>query len=193
MDIKKLKGNWKNGWAYDLHTLSSDYLGEDQYGHPRFNTIRSDMGELVYQLKYGGDQNALAKIVHLLDRFRGVEKKDMIVPIPSSDTSRKVQPVEAIATALGERRGVPVLTDLLKKTGGGPQLKNVDDPDERAALLRKHMAIHEPSRVTGKNVLLVDDLYRSGATLTVATELLYGVGKAKTVSVLTMTRTRSNR
>ena len=99
----------------------------------------------------------------------------------------------AIATALGKCRGVTVINDLLRKTGGGPQLKNVDDPEERLALLREHMSIHEPGRASGKKVLLVDDLYRSGATLTIATELLYEEGGAKSVSVLTLTRTRSNR
>ena len=42
-------------------------------------------------------------------------------------------------------------------------------------------------------ILLVDDLYRSGTTLRVATDLLKTTGKAEKVSVLTMTKTRSNR
>jgi predicted amidophosphoribosyltransferase len=44
----------------------------------------------------------------------------------------------------------------------------------------------------GKKVLLVDDLYRSGATLNAITDLLLTEGKAASVSVLTITRTRSN-
>ena len=44
--------------------------------------------------------------------------------------------------------------------------------------------------ISGKNVLLLDDLYRSGATLTVATEVLLEAG-AKSVVVLTLTKTRS--
>lgn len=193
MGKQRLKGNWKKGVAYDLHTLRSEYLGDDERGHPQFNTTRSDMGELVYRLKYNGDQKALPKIVRLLDAVKGIEKADIIVPVPSSDKSRKVQPVVAIADALGGRRGVTVVHDLLIKTGGGPQLKNVGDPDERMAILREHMTINKPERAKGQKILLVDDLYRSGATLAIATDILYEVGKARSVKVLTMTRTRSNR
>ncbi len=34
----KLEGNWKNGIAYDLHTLSSTYLGQNEFGHDRYDT-----------------------------------------------------------------------------------------------------------------------------------------------------------
>jgi len=47
--------------------------------------------------------------------------------------------------------------------------------------------------LSNKNILLLDDLYRSGATLRVATELLYNNCNVKDVYVLTMTKTRSNR
>ena len=32
---KKLIGPWKEGYALDVHTVSSDYLGEDQFGNAR--------------------------------------------------------------------------------------------------------------------------------------------------------------
>ena len=47
-------------------------------------------------------------------------------------------------------------------------------------------------RTTGKNVLLFDDLFRSGATLNAITGLLLRQGQAASVRVLTITRTRSN-
>jgi len=42
-------------------------------------------------------------------------------------------------------------------------------------------------------ILLVDDLYRSGATLEAVTKSLLGQGQARKVFALTFTRTRSNR
>ncbi len=56
----KLKGNWKKGFAYDVHTLESVYLGVDQYGHDRWENTRSEMGELLYKLKYRGDMALLS-------------------------------------------------------------------------------------------------------------------------------------
>ncbi len=46
-------------------------------------------------------------------------------------------------------------------------------------------------RTEGQDILLCDDLYRSGATASVITNLLKNEGKAKTVRLLTLTRTRS--
>ena len=102
------------------------------------------------------------------------------------------EPVTEIALALGQHYGVKVLPDFLAKKPGGPQLKNVDDPEKRTELLRRALYIRSDTSVAGCAILLIDDLYRSGATLTVATELLYRAG-ARKVSVLTMTKTRSKR
>jgi len=88
---------------------------------------------------------------------------------------------------------VPVIADLLFKKPGSPELKNVTDPEERRRLLRESMAISSKYDIAGMQILLVDDLYRSGATLSAATDLLMKDGKAASVSVLTMTKTRSKR
>ena len=189
----ELSGNWRKGIAYDIHSLDSVYLGADQAGHDRWETTRSEMGELVYRLKYRGDRTVLPQIVALLERIKGLENFDYIVPIPPTDASRRHQPVAEIAIALGNRYGVRVLPDLLRKANGGIQLKNVDDPDERRELLRETMKIADKYDVAGAKILLIDDLFRSGATLTVATDLLLGEARAADVCVLTMTKTRSRR
>ena len=46
-------------------------------------------------------------------------------------------------------------------------------------------------RLQGKSVLLLDDLYRSGATLNALTAAVYAQGGAANVYVLALTRTRS--
>lgn len=187
-----LKGNWKKGVAFDVHTLDSIYLGVDEYGHDRWETTRSEMGQLLYELKYRGDQSAVKKIVGLLGIFKGLETMDCIVPIPATNPHRAIQPVLEIAKELGKRINVPVLEGLLTKKQGGPELKNVNDPDERRKLLKQKLVLAQKKDVIGKNVLLVDDLYRSGTTLVAATDILYD-GGAKNVYVLTMTKTRSRR
>ena len=48
----ELKGNWKKGFACDVHTLSSTYLGVNAWGHDKYENTRSEMGELLYKLKY---------------------------------------------------------------------------------------------------------------------------------------------
>ncbi|QPF92310.1 ComF family protein [Bradyrhizobium commune] len=191
--VINLDGNWKSGKAYDLHTVSSTHLGTDEFGHDRFDNARSEMGELVYQLKYKGDTSKVQPIVALLDDIKGIEGFDFIIPIPPTKKNRPVQPVELIAEALGARRKVAVATGALTNSGD-EELKGVTDPIARKELLDEALKL-DPSqgKFKGKKVLLVDDLYRSGSTLRVATDLLYKEGEAAQVSVLTMTRTRSNR
>ena len=190
--IISLEGNWRSGKAYDVHTVSSAHIGIDDFGHDRFETTRSEMGELLYQLKYKGVKTAVAKIVALLDAIKGIEKCDFIIPIPPTKKGRPYQPVEMIAVALGDRRGVKVLKDFLVNDGN-EELKDITDPVARDEMLQKALKLAGNGNVAGKKVLLVDDLYRSGSTLRIATDLLYREGKAKAVGVLTMTKTRSNR
>lgn len=187
-----LEGNWRSGKAYDLHTVASTYLGVDQFGHDRFENTRSEMGELVYALKYNADLSAVPKIMQLLDKISGIEKFDYIIPIPATNKNRPFQPVEAIADALGKRRKVTVLKECLLNSGT-EELKSVSDPVARIELLKKALSLSGSDKTNGKSVLLLDDLYRSGATLKLATDLLCTEGKAAYVCVLTMTKTRSNR
>lgn len=188
----EVHGNWKKGLAFDVHTLASTYLGTDDLGYQRWDNTRSQMGELIYRLKYKDDRTTVPHILALLDRIKGIDQMDRIVPIPATRTSRPWQPVDLIADGLGRYHGVPVLFDVLQKSPHGPELKDMDDPTVRLHTLRASLSIANEHKVVGQKILLVDDLYRSGATLTVATELLLKVGAGE-VNVLTMTYTRSRR
>lgn len=189
----ELKGNWKRGFAYDVHTLDSVYMGVDEHGHDSWQTTRSEMGELLYRLKYQGDVSVVGQIVDMLGKYKGLETMDAIIPVPSTNKQRKIQPVLAIAQALAKRINVPVLDNVLQKQTGGQELKNIDDPQERQALLKTSLTLNPKANLAGKNILLLDDLYRSGSTLTVATDILYQQAKVKNVFVLVMTKTRSKR
>ena len=48
----RIPGRWRDGRALDVHTVSSVYVGDDEFGHARFETRRSAMGDLLYRLKY---------------------------------------------------------------------------------------------------------------------------------------------
>lgn len=189
----ELIGNWNKGFAHDVHTLDSMYMGVDEYGHHRYKTTRSDMGELVYQLKYCSDRTVIGKIVDMLDKYKGLETMDAIIPIPSTNKNRAIQPVYEIAQELGRRISVPVLENVLITQENGQELKNIDNPDDRKKVLQKQMILTNIHPIATYNILLIDDLYRSGSTLHVATDILYQQAKVKSVSVLIMTKTRSKR
>lgn len=191
----KLEGNWEIGLAFDIHTLSSEYLGQNEYGYDMYDSTRSEMGELVYQLKYKHDSTTVHKIVDLLQGIKDLdlEQIDFIIPIPPSNINRAEQPVFSIATEFGRRFNIEVCLDVLAKSKGSKELKNITNPDERQEALKNYIFIDKHYDLSGKKVLLIDDLYRSGATLRVATDLLYSEEQVERVHVLTMTKTRINR
>lgn len=186
-----LIGNWQWGSAYDIHTISSQHY-TDESGRDRWNNTRSEMGELVYKLKYKSDKSVTKRIVSLLLKgYTGLGGVDAIIPAPPSK-QRSFQPVYEICQELGSLVNVPVLYSVLLKKSESQELKGIEDVGERSRILKSSMYIHSKNNLAGKSVLLIDDLYRSGATLRVATELLYSI-RVKNVYVLTMTRTRSKK
>jgi len=188
----RIPGRWRDGFALDYHTVSSTYLGDDEYGNPKFETKRSELGELLYQLKYHSDTSVVAQMVDAATGFLmkwkpGVE---IIVPVPPSRSGRKEQPVLILASGLGDRLGIPVAANCLTRVRETPELKNVNDYDERLRLISDAYAV-DASQVSGRRVLLFDDLYRSGATLNTIASLLLDRGGAAEIFALAMTRTRS--
>lgn len=189
----KIDGNWSAGFAIDLHTISSVYLGIDDYGRKQFDNERSEIGELVNKLKYHSDMTVIPKIIEIINKnIKNINHVDFIIPVPPSNMSRNIQPVYSITRALSQSTNVLSLENLLAKTNP-EQLKNIEDPTQRETILRSSLILNNQIDISNKKVLLVDDVYRSGATLRAITDLLYNQGRVSNVYVLTMTKTRSNR
>lgn len=187
----EIKGNWKKGYALDFHTKSSLYLGRDQYGHDQFDTTRTEIGQLVYDLKYNHNQTVVQKIIDIiLTQIKGFEKIDVIIPVPPSK-SRAYQPVLLIADALGIKTGISVIKNEIIKIRETPELKDINDPGERERILRDAFGIAGRNHLQNKSVLLVDDLYRSGSTLRAITDILYNKARVADVYVIALTKTRS--
>jgi competence protein ComFC len=169
-----------------LHTSASTYLGDD---------------ELLFKLKYRNDEGAVAEL-HPSFRPRAVEKSlrhdrmnvsaasaSVIVPVPPTRTYRVLQPVLRLASEVGVRLGLPVAADAVRKLKQFAELKNVYDAEERRKLLEGAFEV-KPKHVSGERVLLIDDLYRSGATLNAIAERIAAAG-ASQVYVFGFTQTRS--
>lgn len=188
---QKITGKWLFGLALDVHTTSSTYLGVNDAGHEIYDTKRSEIGELLYRLKYRGDMAAAGEIIDTVSEFLVPhrDKFNLIVPVPPSG-ARTVQPVIVVARGIGAALGIPMI-ECITTTRETAQLKGVLDPITRNELLAGLHAV-DPAHTAGKNVLLFDDLFRSGATMNSITDLLMTAGKAASVRALTITRTRSN-
>jgi len=189
---RRLHGPWDEGYALDIHTLSSTPIGYDGYGHMQFETAYSPVGELLYRLKSKQDPSVVPSLVDAIEGFLATWHRpsiDLIVPVPPTK-QRKYPPVLLVATALSERLHVPVSTDCIVKVKRTAQLKDLLEYDKRMAELDGAFTV-ATAQTEGKEILLFDDLYRSGATTSTITNLLKKEGKAKAVRLLTLTRTRT--
>jgi predicted amidophosphoribosyltransferase len=188
---RKIYGSWAEGWVLDLHTSSSTYVGDDEFGHPQFETIRTEIGELLFKLKYRNDEGAMADLVDAAEAFIASWRTDfsVIVPVPPTRTYRVLQPVLRLASAVGARLGVAVAADAVRKLRSFSELKNVYDAEERRKLLEGAFEV-KPKHVSGERVLLFDDLYRSGATMNAIAERIAAAG-ASQVFAFAFTQTRS--
>jgi len=190
---RKIKGNWDDGYALDFHTVTSDYVGDDEYGHPQYATTRTDMGELLYRLKYKRDTSVIDPIVTTAGNFVRAKpwQIDLLIPVPAS-RPRTFQPVVGLAKRLAEDLKVAFCGGCVAKVRDIPELKNIFDFAERTKLLNGAFQV-DHAKVEGKHVLLFDDLYRSGATLNAVSSELRKSGKAASICALALTMTRRYR
>ena len=191
MPIQVLKGNWRLGWALDLHTESSSYVAPGE-----FDTEYTEIGQMLYNLKYQNDKSQIRPLADKLHEFfqnrRATPHISSIIPVPPSNEDRRFQPVTELADALGNKLGINVLHDYIQKIKITKTLKSVNTQAEKKKILRGVFKVNpdvEPDRV-GENVLLFDDLYQSGATLREITKTMNNEIYIKSIYVLTVTKTR---
>src|SRR5690349_7767037 len=168
---QKIIGKWKSGIALDLHTTSSTYLGVDEAGHNQYDNTRSELGDLLYRLKYRSDQMAAPEIIATAAQFLMPHrhKFDLIIPVPSS-TVRAVQPVTLLANGIGKAVSLPVCECVTMKRRAEP-IKSINDAEQRRKALEGLHAV-DASKTAGRRVLLFDDLFRSGSTMNAITDIL---------------------
>ena len=185
VNVKSLSGSWKHGHALDKHIVSSTYIGDNEYGHPMFDTVRTQVGEATFQLKYRQDWSQVALLAQAIVAH-GIPDADTInavVPMPAS-TARVRQPVPEVAAAVAKLLGVPLLSILTKAST--PQLKNVKTFEEKQALLDG--AITASATQGGPyHVLLVDDLFHTGASMEAAYAALMARPEIDRVTVVALT------
>lgn len=126
MQPMKIPGRWRDGFVLDYHTVSSTFLGDDEYGHAQFETHRSELGDLLFRLKYRGDTTAVTQIVEAASPFiaEWSPEIDVVVPVPPS-RDRVVQPVFLLTEGIANRAGVAYAPECLSRLRNIPELKNV--------------------------------------------------------------------
>jgi ATP-dependent DNA helicase RecQ len=174
---RPLYGPWRAGWALDFH---SRFDGDTQN--------RGVVGELVFRYKYRGEQQLAGELAErweqLLRSHPELPKFDAVIPVPSTST-RDFDRVATLAAALATGLKIPVI-HALAKTRATQQQKELMSLAQKQANVRGAFGLQVDVR--GKHIVLVDDLYDSGATLQECARVLQSAGVASIV-VLTLTKT----
>lgn len=185
----KIRGNWDAGWALDYHTVSSRYDKAAGY----YITDRTALGEALYKFKYRGYFWLAKKIAktasNYLEDVNVTSEIDVVITIPPARFRLFFQPVKLLGRRLGRILNKPVEVGVLKRRKKIPQVKSMEDRLERAKSVKGLFSV-TTKRLSGKTVLLFDDLYRSGATLGEAAKTLKSEGNVDKIHVFTITKTR---
>ena len=203
-----IKGNWNLGISLDLHTISSMPIFDDYGEIIGWDTERTIIGEELYKIKYGKEskpeklkrvellaskvETSIIDIKNLIKEKKDIDLEiDYIISVPPSK-DRGFQPVEELVKVISQKTNIAINSSILHKTKNTEELKNIDDEQARIEILRKAFDIAD-NALLNKNVILFDDLFRSGSTLEAITSILKNKGKAKNVIVITLTKTRTKR
>lgn len=168
-----IEGNWKEGYTLDYFMLESNYKGEDIFGYPIFDVKYSEIGKAMNELKYHKEYNKAIEIANIVTKFIKEEWKiaakiDGIIATPPT-YSREIQPLFQVVKHLGENLQKPISLDFFRKLSS-EELKKL--PQEKKMELFKNSIIKERKLTKRGNILLVDDIFSTGATLRNLCELL---------------------
>jgi len=183
----KLTGNWTEGYALDKHTISSEYTGEDAFGHKQFKNIYSPIGELLYKMKYNGHHDTSEDILNLakpfLDEWLANKNIDIILPVPPTK-KRDIQPIHIITEVFAEHCNIPYSAEVLFKIATN-QAKDMNKDEKN---LQGSISLLKNAK-RKCNILLVDDLFSTGSTINECVRVLKTDELVHNIYVLTITKT----
>ena len=127
---------------------------------------RREYGEILGDLAYEGGQG-------LIEKWNPA----LIVPVPLHPEKRRERgynQAEEIAKEISIRSGIPMKTEFLVRTVSTKAMKNLSAEDRKKNLEQAFSAGSEFRPV--KSLLLIDDIYTTGATCDAAAKVLKAAG-----------------
>jgi predicted amidophosphoribosyltransferase len=189
--IEKIAGIWDLGYVLDKQVESSTYLGDDDNGHPQFNTIRTEVGEAVFQLKYRNDLTKVGPLADEIVKLIQVNfiSVDIVIPM-SPSKQRATQPVFEIAKAVASKISKKYSPDTLVKSTPTKQMKDIEAREDKVSTLEGTIRVNQNLGTGQLDVLVVDDIYASGSSLEVACSALRGYAAIRKIYVAVLSRTK---
>jgi hypothetical protein len=174
-----LRDDLTQSFALDFH-----YRGGGQ------GVERTGIGQLIRRAKgYGRapeDPSAAEEIALRMARFVQVHPSyrsaKLIVAIPPTQQTQAdlaARLADRVASLMGIKRS----RDVLVKRRATAAQKEMKTAREKVQNVRGAFAVSRPSSVSGRRIILVDDIYQSGATLNEAGRTLLEAGAGPTLGL----------
>lgn len=148
---------------------------------------------LILALKHGGSRDRLKLAGRWMREAGGdmLDSADLLVPVPLHRTrlaARGFNQSLWLAAAVSRASGVPLATHWLKRKRRTPSQAGLNTT-ARARNVQGAFSVPDrrKSRLEGKRLVLIDDVYTTGATLTACTRELKRAGAAN-VDILVLAR-----
>ena len=135
----------------------------------------------------------LIKLLKEVAQREPLNEATRIIPVPLHDTrarERGFNQAAVIAGALARRLPLPLDETSLTRSSGSEKYRAGLDPKGRRDTVAGAFAVHHPRLVENENILLIDDVFTTGATVSACSEALVASG-ARNVFVLTIARGKS--
>ena len=160
--------------------------------HRSYGIYEGALKEAIHRFKYGRDLLLVEPLGDFLLeacedlRSRGI---DLLIPVPLHPRrlrERGFNQSLLLARHLSKRLGLPCEAEVLVKVKDTPSQTSLS-PAERQRAVRGAFEVLKGERIREKRVLLVDDVFTTGATVNEASRVLLRAG-AEEVLVITLAR-----
>jgi ComF family protein len=176
------------GLPFEYGTDAQAECGRCLADPPHFDRLRAAVAygdtarKVALKLKYSGRPGVASTLARFMARhLAAADPEAILVPVPLHRWriwKRGYNQSALIATELSKRTGLPADLDLLKRVKATPALRGLGRR-ERALAVRGAFAVRDREAVAARSILLVDDVFTSGATAGACARALKRAGAAR--------------
>lgn len=149
---------------------------------PSFDRMRAAVayGEIprkvALRLKYGSRPSVAETLARLMERHLDPASEALLVPVPLHRWRiwrRGYNQAALIASALARRTGLTPVLDAIERVKATPPLRQMSPPQRRSAVAGAfRIPERRRDRLDGRHVILVDDIFTTGATASACARVL---------------------
>jgi len=148
--------------------------------------------QAILLFKYGGrlslGRHLGRLMVEVTDRLLDPREFDLLIPVPlhpKREQERGFNQATLLAKEVGRGYGLPVGRRLLRRVRATEAQRGARK--EREANVKGAFRVDRPEKVNGRRVLLIDDVFTTGATVSECAKALMAAGAAE-VGIYTLAR-----